>query len=630
MKRGLVFTIIFLILLLNITETKTSEITGDAIIGESITGEVTQIFGINITVVGPPILTITNPKNHTYITNISRPLTFDVVDEDNIWYNLDNGVNITITNSISFNTSIGSHTLYLFANNSNGETTKNVVFFINLTRFIIIYDEFNGSLKGETPDLYNFSYEDLQNMTDLILENAENGKIKYNVIINITDDENITDNQLDLDSNVNISFNRIEINSTALPNFNKTVTLSLYNLTFSNPRILRDGSICTSDICVKESYTNGILIFNVTEFSIYSAEETPVVFSPPGGGSGGLRPAKDFSIDKEKITISFKVNESIKKETITLKNIGDINLRMNLENKFEKFLVLDETNFLLSRGDSKTISLVFIKNENIVPGVYTGEIIVEGGGKIREILIVLEVESIEPLFDVVLTIPEKFWIINQGENLVLESDIINLGGPIEGKLSVNYIIKDLENNIIVMDKDFVSIKDRLSLTKEIRLPKSISSGNYVAIVEVIYQDLKVVSSRFFQVRALEYILLEFNYRNGEFDLIEGTLEEGYSPTISHDSNKKYRFNLRSSDEEILYALPIDDPGAFFSELFVQDEIKGGLKEFELEGSFYIVAPEKRESENFQILLRNYLDDGPDSVVAEGNVYDIGAKSCRIR
>ena len=86
----------------------------------------------------------------------------------------------------------------------------------------------------------------------------------------------------------------------------------------------------------------------------------------------------------------------------------------------------------------------------------------------------------------------------------------------------------------------------------------------------------------------------------------------------------------SFDEEVIYSSPMDDPGTIFYELFVEDEIEGGLKEFELGGSFYISAPERKESEKFQILLRNYLDDGLDMVVAEGNVYDIGAESCRIR
>lgn len=629
MKRGLIFFAVLLVLLFNIIGS--AEITGDVITGDTITGKASNFLGINITILTAPKLNITIPKNNTYIDNNSLPLFF-TSDQSNssIWYNLDSGTNITITGPTTFNTSEGGHILYLFANNSNGETAVNVSFSVNITKlFTVIYSEYNGSLRGISTNYNNISYIELQNLSNITLENAEHGRIFYNASINITDDADFSDRILNLDVNTNISFNRIELNATALPNFNRTASLYLYNLTFSNPRILRYGSVCPSDVCIEESYTNGILKFNVTEFSVYSAEEIPVLPSPEGGGRN-IPIQKDFSIDKEKIIISFKLNESIKKETIILKNTGDINLRMELENKFGQFLVFNETNFLLNKGDSKTISLVFTKNDNIVPGTYIGKIIVNGGGIKKEILIVLEVESIEPLFDVILTIPEKFQIITQGENLVLESDIINLGDPIKNKLLVNYIIKDLDDNIIVMNKDFVSINDKLFLTKEIKLPRSLDNGNYIAIIEVIYQDSKAVSSRFFQVKALEYILLGFNYGNGKFDLIERTLENGYSPTISHDPDKKYKFNLLSSDEEILYTIPVDDPGAFFSELFVEDKIEGGLEEFELDDSFYIIAPEKRKSEKFQVLLEDDLDEGSDNVVAEGDVFDIGAKSCRVR
>jgi len=106
----------------------------------------------------------------------------------------------------------------------------------------------------------------------------------------MTNDKDNTDNLLDVDSNINISSNRIEINSTEVPNFNKSTTLWLYNLNFAIPRILKDGVVCPSTICTKESYTGNTLKFNVTSFSVYSAEETPTGITeiPSGGGRRNL------------------------------------------------------------------------------------------------------------------------------------------------------------------------------------------------------------------------------------------------------------------------------------------------------------------------------------------------------
>ena len=129
----------------------------------------------------------------------------------------------------------------------------------------IISNNFNGSTT-------NLSAEsDLSNITNFILEKLNYGKINFSESVSLSSIR-------DIDAYVSISHNRIEINPTALPELNKPATLTLYSLTFSNPRILEDGEVCSSSICTKISYSNGNLVFNVTQFSVYSAEETP---APP-------------------------------------------------------------------------------------------------------------------------------------------------------------------------------------------------------------------------------------------------------------------------------------------------------------------------------------------------------------
>jgi len=228
-----------------------------------------------------PELTIIKPENETYIHTNNLLLNYTADYEDYVWYNINlTGDNETITGNTTFDVSSqGSHTLYLYANNSNGETAKNVTFSVDINKFAVIYDEFKD--EGESTDFNQSSYEDLQNLSNVVLENTDYGKIQFNEAINVTNDANVSDNEIDLDTHTNISDNRIEINSTALPNFNTSATLYLYNLTLSSPvRILRDGSVCSSAICTQQSYTGGTLIFNVTQFTVYSAEETPAAEEP--------------------------------------------------------------------------------------------------------------------------------------------------------------------------------------------------------------------------------------------------------------------------------------------------------------------------------------------------------------
>ena len=222
------FVIFFNISDFNVFNQKEKRVTGT---GEVITGNATSAgLSFTITVTGSPTLNLLKPKNETYITDKDLELNFTAYSADNIWYKLDSDSNVTITSNTTFNTTSGQHTLYLFANNTYGNSSKNVTFTINKTKLVIKYDNYKDN--GSSTDFNKSSFEELQNKSETLLEKINHGKIYFNEKINITEHINYTDNVLDLDSHTNISYNFIEINSTALPNFNKSAILYLYNLTF--------------------------------------------------------------------------------------------------------------------------------------------------------------------------------------------------------------------------------------------------------------------------------------------------------------------------------------------------------------------------------------------------------------
>jgi len=240
----------------------------------------TETRVINLTI---PILTIHKPKNETYLANTSLLLNYSASYEDEVWYNINLEENTTINSSTYFNTSEGQRTLYLYANNSVGTTTKNVTFTVNLTKFNITHNNWKGANKGNSTNFNEYSYTEIQNLSNIILEHTSYGKIRFNQTINITNNT-----EADLDTNINISENKIELNSTSLPNFNKSATLWFYNLIFSNPRALRDEIVCPSTICTSPVYSSGAWMFNVTGFTVYSLEETPAG-TPSPTPSGGRR-----------------------------------------------------------------------------------------------------------------------------------------------------------------------------------------------------------------------------------------------------------------------------------------------------------------------------------------------------
>ncbi len=72
----------------------------------------------------------------------------------------------------------------------------------------------------------------------------------------------------DMINNIFFSKHSVTINSNALPNLNRTATITMYDVEYINPLIWRDGEICGD--CNIKSSDNNTLIFTVTGFSTYN------------------------------------------------------------------------------------------------------------------------------------------------------------------------------------------------------------------------------------------------------------------------------------------------------------------------------------------------------------------------
>lgn len=482
--------------------------------GETITGEATNAnLAISISVIGAPSISIISPENETYITSTNLLLNYSEENADNLWYNLDNGENVSLTSSVYFNSTEGTHILYLYANNSHGEGSTNIIFTINLSNFRVYYSEYANSNKGGSTNFNISSYENMQNLSGIVLENTNYGKIEFNTAINLIEDHNPDDNELDLDSYTEISSNRIEINSTALPNFNKSATLYLYNLTFSNPRILRDGSVCPSTICTEQGYSSetGTLIFNVTHFTIYSAEETPTGVVIKGGNGGGGGGKKDFSIDKETISVTLKQGGT-EKDFFIIKNTGNKELDFTIQTEnIEEFLKISESDFSLNAGESKTIVLDFLSRAEVIPNLYLGKLIIKGDGIEKEILVSVEVESRSPIFDVKIEIPKRFLYLMPGEELISNIKIFNLERETTTDVFVEYIIKDEEENEILCETETIFVETQTSFTKSFEIPRNIKSGPYIFYVRTSYNGEIASSTAWFNIGKTSF--MSFILRN---------------------------------------------------------------------------------------------------------------------
>ncbi len=266
----------------------------------SITSYATALpIGVGARVIGMPALFIWGPVNETYLINESLILNYSISDDvSDAWYTIDGSAPVpiaVISSVVFFNTTDGPHNLTVYANNSMNTTAKSVIFIANSTRFVILYrEDYRNNHSGASTDFYRYTYEKIQNLSGICLENTNYGKACFNEGINVTNDRIYWDNFIDIEGNIYIEFNRISVNRYELPNFNVPARLWLYGLNFTNPRIMKDNTVCSYYVCPIEDYTDGVLRFRVNGFSNYSAEETPenqviVVGGGGGGGGGGTR-----------------------------------------------------------------------------------------------------------------------------------------------------------------------------------------------------------------------------------------------------------------------------------------------------------------------------------------------------
>ena len=110
----------------------------------------------------------------------------------------------------------------------------------------------------------------------------------------------------------------------------------------------------------------------------------------------------------------------------------------------------------------------------------------------------------------------------------------------------------------------------------------------------------------------QYLLIEMQYNNGNFSVLNKTLEEGCAPLML--SEKRYEYVLSDAGEKVYSS------GFNPSEIFVDNEEGSDMLLLE-DTRFFITAPSLINAENIEIYEA-------EKKVFEDKIYDVGATSCR--
>ncbi|MBI2449435.1 hypothetical protein HYV49_04010, partial [Candidatus Pacearchaeota archaeon] len=211
-----------------------------------------------------------------------------------------------------------------------------------------------------------------------------------------------------------------------------------------------------------------------------------------GGGSLGKRIVKSFYIDKKEIFVKLKLGET-GKAFFSVINNGTEALNFVVRRAgLREYVTQNPRVFSLAPNESEGIDLIITAPQE--PGTYTSTIIVEAEGIIQETLLIIEVETAEKLFDVVLDIPTRYKEVRAGSDIFVTMEIINLGE--EGRVDVllTYYLKDLNNNILFSYSETLAVDTKTSIVREIKIPNNFKPGRYVLAADVIYKNIVSTSS----------------------------------------------------------------------------------------------------------------------------------------
>lgn len=458
-------------------------------------------FSVNDTI--PSTIILLSPNNNSGDSDGNLTFSFNVSDSSSIancsliFNGAINQTNSSITKNIIQNFTLNNLAVGAYnwsvnctdvANNKNNSQTR--IFSVVKTL----------NFAGATTDL---SSVNISNITNLVVDIPNYGLINFSQSVDLSAGA-------DVNSYVNISFNRIEINSSALSALNKSARLTLYNLTWETPIIiLQDGSTCPDSICTEISYSGGIAVFDVTHFSVYStrehstSESVTTTTSSGGGGGGGV-----ITTPKEPVEIEFKIDRESYERTIVVDNTeyDKISISNNEKTKKDFEISVETIGEILSFWKNKitllsgeTKDLEFTIRTPSKPGIYTGKIVISSGITKKEILVTINVKSEKSLFDAVLTIPKSMKTMLVGKNLDAQINLLQMGVKEKMDVTLNYVIKDFSGKVYYTESETIAVQDQKTIQKEFHT-EDLSLGDYVLGVEVIYPDGVAVASSQFKIQ----------------------------------------------------------------------------------------------------------------------------------
>ena len=229
---------------------------------------------------------------------------------------------------------------------------------------------------------------------------------------------------------------------------------------------------------------------------------------------GSLNYLLNLSLPKEKITkenylqvdqflIKVLVKEGSNFTTqLKVMNVGGKGFNGKAETKNLPFVSILQPEFYIDYGQTIDLSLEFVTERASLkqePGVYVGKLILTSDYEIKEIPIIVGIESEQILFSINLNIPPESRQITRGTSGLISVTVYNLKKIGPASIVMSYFISDVNGNKIVTERESIVVEDKTTFTKVIPIPENILEGDYVFTASANYGTSVGVASHLFEV-----------------------------------------------------------------------------------------------------------------------------------
>lgn len=258
-----------------------------------------------------------------------------------------------------------------------------------------------------------------------------------------------------------------------------------------------EGGFCCSSSCSSSTCPTG--------GAAGGGGAAPLATSGAGQSNLTVKQIKDFSVTPSSIKEHIVLG-SAKTDKIIIKNTGNTALSFALNvATVNDFVFLSENSFSLEPGEEKTVEANIIGK---ILGSYLGEMSISAGGITKSVSLVIEVESEQVLFDVKMDIPSAYKEVEAGKELKAQITLFNIGPARKVDVTPTYIVKDKRGNVIYEASETFAVEKQKSYAKSIKLPANLQPDDYLAIVELRYENSFAVSSELFKVIPKQEIAIQ--------------------------------------------------------------------------------------------------------------------------